>query len=118
MKTYAELLSFAVRYGIEHECIHLSKSYDGMKVQGEGMLPIKGNVSRGWMFGMKDVSGREGNGRGQWIWFLCLNGDALCGESVFFFEQRYSEAKNKAYRGLAERKAAYAAMNRRERREA
>ena len=113
MKTYGELKGFVQRHGIEHECLRMSKSYECMVEQGGHMVPMKESTCKGWMFGMHNVAGKCG-GSDQWIWFRCMNGSDLTDDSPFFFEQRYSPSKNKAFRGVKERKAAYAYMDRRE----
>ena len=115
MKTYKELKDFVIRHHLVHECYPVKNSYEKLQQEDGKIQRIRCETIRGWLFGVHNIEGKKGTGQDEWIWFKCMNPvRELSDNSVFFFEQRYSETKNKAFRGTRERLAAYAAIQRRE----
>jgi hypothetical protein len=68
-------------------------------------------VQTGWYFGMNNISGTK-QGEWQWVWYQTI-GEKLDEETKFFFEERYSMAVGKSYRGLNEDWRAYNTITRR-----
>lgn len=110
MKTYRQLIDFVTSQDIAHECVPMKSSYSEICEESGKAMVNRNGVTKGYRFGMVGVC--QGKGE-EWIWFKCADQE-LRDTSAFFFEQRYSPRKNRAYRGIREKQAAYAALNKRE----
>jgi|GEM_PF-4604997 len=111
MRTYRQLMDFVTSNGITHECVPMMSAYTEIYQEGGKTMASRKSVNKGYRFGMVGVC--QGKAE-EWIWFKCADRE-LRDTSAFFFEQRYSPRKNRAYRGIRERQTAYAALNKRER---
>lgn len=68
-------------------------------------------IQLGWYFGMNNISGTK-QGEWQWVWYKSWK-DELTDETYFYFEERYSMAIGKSYKGVNEGCRAYDTITRR-----
>ena len=100
MKTYQELINYCEKLGLQYV---VNKRF----LDTYTFLPEEERDEYGTYFGICNLANRKGDSEWSWTWFQSYdNKSELKGESVFFFEERYSQMSGRSYKGWRERSRA------------
>lgn len=97
MKTYSDLIKFCEKLGLQYV---VNKRFS----DNWTFLPEEERHEFGTYFGICNLANRKGDSEWSWTWFSCYDNKAdLTDDSMFFFEERYSQMVGKSYKGWRER---------------
>lgn len=106
MKTFAQLVNYCEKLGLQYE---VNKRY----LDDDRYLPAEERCEFGCYFGICNLANRKGASEWSWTWFMCFDKKSeLTDESVFYFEERYSQMVGRSYKGWREAAKAEEAINR------
>lgn len=104
MKTFAELVNYCEKLGLKYE---VNRRF----ADNYTFLPAEERHEFGTFFGICNLANRKGASEWSWTWFVCYDNKAdLTADSTFFFEERYSQAVGRSYKGWRESSKAYEAI--------
>lgn len=97
MKTYSELISYCEKLGLQYV---VNKRF----ADNYTFLPEEERHEFGTFIGICNLANRKGDSEWSWTWFSSYdNKSELKEDSVFFFEERYSQMSGRSYKGWRER---------------
>jgi hypothetical protein len=100
MKTYQELINYCEKLGLQYV---VNKRFLDIYT----FLPEEERDEYGTYFGICNLANRKGDSEWSWTWFQSYdNKSELKEESVFFFEERYSQMSGRSYKEWRERSRA------------
>lgn len=106
MKTFAQLVNYCEKLGLKYE---VNKKF----ADNYRFLPEDERHEFGTYFGICNLANKKGASEWSWTWFSSYdNKSDLTEESVFFFEERYSQMVGRSYTGWRERSRANEAIER------
>jgi hypothetical protein len=100
MKTFSELKTYCEKQGLQFE---VNQRF----MDNYTFLPAEERHEFGTFFGICNLANRKGDSEWSWTWFMSYdNKSELKEDSVFFFEERYSQLSGRSYKGWRERSRA------------